>query len=92
LAAFYWIVDVCKLRAWCQPLVWIGANSITIYLLSPLLNFRQVAGRLVGGDVQKFLDVRIASGAGELAAIAVSYALIFALMGFLYHRKVFVRL
>jgi predicted acyltransferase len=92
LAAFYCIVDICKLRVWCRPLVWIGANSIAIYLLSPLLDFREAAARLAGGDVRQFCDAHLAPGAGELVLIAVSYVLIFALMGFLYRRKIFVRL
>jgi predicted acyltransferase len=92
LAAFYWIVDICKLRLWCRPLVWIGANSIAIYLLAPLLDFREAAQRLTGGDVRRFCDAHLAPGAGELVTIAVSFVLIFALLGFLYRRKVFVRL
>ena len=92
LAAFYLVVDVWKFQRWCRPFVWIGANSITIYLLSPLLNFREVARRLAGGDVQNFFDRHVAPGAGGLVVIAVAYGLIFALMGFLYRRKIFLRL
>src|SRR5206468_401167 len=32
LGIFYWVVDVVKYRKWCQPLVWIGMYSITVYL------------------------------------------------------------
>jgi len=92
LAAFYLVVDVWKFQRWCRPFVWIGTNSITIYLLSPLLNFREVARRLAGGDVQNFFDRHVAPGAGNLVVIAVAYGLIFALMGFLYRRKIFLRL
>jgi predicted acyltransferase len=92
LAAFYLVIDVWKLQRWCRPFVWIGANSITIYLLSPLVNFREVARRLAGGDVQNFFDRCVAPGVGGLVVIAVAYGLIFALMGFLYRRKVFLRL
>ena len=90
LAAFYLVIDVWKLRGWCQPFVRIGANSITIYVLASVLNFREAAARLVGGDVQRF-DTHVAQGAGELVIIGVAFLLIFALMGFLYRRKLFVR-
>lgn len=92
LAAFYLVVDVWKLQGWCRPFVWIGANSITIYLLAPLLSFREVARRLAGGDIQNFFDHYVAPGVGGLVVIAVAYGLIFALMGFLYRRKIFLRL
>ncbi len=34
LAAFYLIIDVAGFKAWCKPFVWIGANSILIYLMA----------------------------------------------------------
>jgi predicted acyltransferase len=92
LAVFYLVVDVWKFQAWCRPFVWIGANSITIYLLSRLLSFHEVAVRLAGGDVQNFFDRAVAPGVGGLVVTAVAYGLIFALMGFLYRRKIFLRL
>jgi predicted acyltransferase len=92
LAAFYLVVDVWKLQAWCRPFVWVGANSITIYLLNRVMSFREVALRLVGGDVQNFFDRHVAPGVGSLVVIAVAYGLIFALMGFMYRRKIFLKL
>ena len=37
LGVFYWIVDVCKWQNWCQPFVWMGMNSITIYMTENIL-------------------------------------------------------
>ena len=92
LAAFYQIVDVWQRREWCQPFVWIGMNSITIYVASNLLQFRTVATRLVGGDVKKALDTNIADGAGNLLIALVGFTLIFWFVNFLYRRKIFLRL
>lgn len=92
LAAFYQIVDVWKCRNWCQPFVWIGMNSITIYVANNLLQFRAVATRLVGGDVKKALDTNVADGAGNLLIALVGFALIFAFVRFLHQRKIFLRL
>ena len=39
LAVFHWIIDVRGWNRWCMPLVVIGANSITIYLLSAFIDF-----------------------------------------------------
>lgn len=92
LAVFYQVVDVWKRRDWCQPLVWIGMNSITIYVASNLLQFRAVAARLVGGDVKKALDANFAEGVGNLLIVLVGFALIFAFVRFLHQRKIFLRL
>ena len=92
LAAFYQIVDVWKCRNWCQPFVWIGTNSITIYVANNLLQFRTVANRLVGGDVKAALDRNVADGAGNLLVALVGFALIFWFVRFLHRRQIFLRL
>lgn len=48
LGAFHWLVDVRGWRAWTTPFIWVGANSITLYLCAGLGFFRTVAERLVG--------------------------------------------
>ena len=49
-------MDVWKRQTWCQPFVWIGMNSITIYMAGNILGgFRRLAERLVGGDIKTFL-------------------------------------
>jgi len=49
LGVFYLIVDVWQARAWCQPFVWMGMNSITIYLASNIIGGFFLAYRLLGG-------------------------------------------
>jgi predicted acyltransferase len=92
LAVFYQVVDVWQRREWCQPFVWIGMNSITIYVANNLLSFRTIATRLVGGDVKRGLDLNIADGAGNLLIALVGFTLIFAFVNFLHRRKIFLRL
>jgi predicted acyltransferase len=93
LGAFYFIVDVCQLRAWCQPFVWMGMNSITVYVTSNLLGgFRRIAPRLVGGDIKAFLDERVTPGFGDLTISLVGLLLAFWFVRFLYRRKIFLRL
>lgn len=92
LGAFYLVVDVWKWQRWCQPFVWMGMNSITIYVTSNLVGFRKVAARFAGGDVKNFLDTSIAKGAGELVIALVGLALAFWFVRFLYQRRIFLRL
>ena len=93
LGFFYLIVDVLQVRAWCQPFVWMGMNSITIYLASNLLGgFRRLAARFAGGDVRMFFDAHVAKGCGDMVISIVGLLLAFWLVHFLYKRKIFLRL
>jgi predicted acyltransferase len=94
LGLFFWIVDIKKYRAWCQPFIWIGMNPITLYLASNFmggLGFEKLARRLAGGPVKTFLDAHVAHGFGELtiSAVAVLFFILFA--RFLYRRQIFLR-
>jgi predicted acyltransferase len=95
LGLFYWIVEVKKKTAWCQPFVWIGMNPITLYLLSNFLGgagFEKLARRVAGGPVKNFFDTHVAAGFGELVIASVGVALFVGLARFLYQRKIFLRL
>ena len=93
LGAFYYIVEVRKKTLWCQPFVWMGMNSITIYLTKNILGgtFSLLAQRFVGGDVKTFFNSRI-SGLGEMVISIVGLLLAFWYVHFLYKRKIFLRL
>ncbi len=93
LAAFYQVVDVWKYRAWCQPFVWMGMNSITVYLASNIIGgFRPLAERFVGGDIQAFFDNHVAKGFGSLMISLTGLFLAFCFVRFLYKRNLFLRL
>lgn len=93
LGVFYLVVDVWQARRWCQPFVWLGMNSITIYLAGNVLDdFRGVALRLAGGDVAYYLNEHVARGLGELLISLVSLVVAFAIVRFLHRRKIFLRL
>lgn len=93
MGVFYLIVDVWKKQWWCQPFVWMGMNSITIYLASNIIGgFRRLAGRLAGGDVRSFFETHITPGFGDLIVSVTGLLLAFWLARFLYQRKIFLRL
>ena len=93
LATFYLVVDVWKYQRWCQPFVWIGMNSITVYLVKNLVGgYTRQAGRFVGGDVKIFFDTHVAKGFGDLMLCVAGLLLMFWFMHFLYKRKIFLRL
>jgi predicted acyltransferase len=95
MGLFYLIVDVWKKQTWCQPFVWIGMNSITIYLAANILGsggFRRLSTRLVGGDIKTFFDTRVTDGFGDLVVALVGLALAIWFVRFLYKRKIFLRI
>jgi predicted acyltransferase len=86
LAVFYQLIDIWNLRKWCTPFVWVGMNPITIYLIFHLLEPGNLVKRVVGGPIAG------ACGAwGDLLVASVTVGLMFALMRFLYQRKLFLR-
>ncbi|MEE8468942.1 MAG: DUF5009 domain-containing protein [Planctomycetota bacterium] len=83
LAAFYWVIDVRGWRAWSFPLVVVGTNAITIYLLERFVDFAAVTNILVG---------RAAPGALHPALLpAGTLALEWALLLWMYKRRIFLR-
>jgi predicted acyltransferase len=93
LGIFYLIVDVWKYQSWCRPFVWIGMNSITIYLASNFIGgFSKLALRIAGGDVRTFFDAHFARGMGDLLVALVGLAMVFWFVRFLYRNKIFLRL
>jgi predicted acyltransferase len=92
LGLFYLVVDVWRWRNWCQPFLWIGSNALTAYLAVNLVDFRAIAARFVGGDIQAFFDARLAAGFGGLVVAVVGLLLPVLLVRFLYQEKIFIRL
>lgn len=92
LGLFYLIVDVWKFQAWCRPFVWIGMNSITVYLANNIINFDRLALRFAGGDIRRFLDGAVTPGFGDLAVALTGLGLGLLLCHFLYRKKIFLRL
>lgn len=92
LATFYLVIDVWKWRGWTTPFAWVGANALTIYLLAlSVVDFRGLAARFAGGDVAAALEGWwLGLGVVAVAALAVLFEIL--LCGFLYRRKIFLRL
>ncbi len=91
LAAMHQIVDVWGWQRWATVFIWIGANALAIYFLNDIFNFWSVAARLAGGDFAILLDRMVTPGTGNFVTNLVALALAVMLAGFLYHRKIFIR-
>ncbi len=87
VGVFYQIVDVWKIRAWSAPFLWIGSNPLAIYMTCNLVEFRKIAERFVGGG-----HWAPEGGMGATATTVVSLGLVLMLAGFMYRKKVFIRI
>ncbi|MBL9169250.1 MAG: DUF5009 domain-containing protein [Verrucomicrobiales bacterium] len=92
LGLFHQVIEVWKIQGWVLPFVWVGSNSITIYLANNLIGFGKLAERFVGGDVSAFMDRTFRPGAGALLSAIVAVGIGLALVRFLYQKRIFLRL
>ena len=91
LGGFHQVIDAWERRSWATIFIWIGASAITLYFINGIVGFQPLATQLVGGDVGSFVDSHLTPGAGSFLAHAVGLLLAVALAGFLYRRKIFLR-
>ena len=91
LGVAHQVIDIWEFNRWPIIFVWIGANAITLYCINIVLGFEPFAWRFVGGDIEDFFDWAVTPGTGGLVAHAVGLGLAIALAGFLYRRKIFLR-
>lgn len=87
-AFFYYIIDVLQFKKWSMPLVWLGCNSILIYMAAHgVVNFESTSQFLFGGIFNMF------PAAWHDALLWTGVAFIqFALLYFLYRKKWFLKL
>lgn len=91
LGVMYQIVDVRGYQAWSTWLTWIGANAILLYFLNNIIGFEPVARRFIGGDLGGAINYVTTDGVARLAAHLLGLTFVVALAGYLYKRKIFLR-
>jgi predicted acyltransferase len=86
LATFYYIIEILQWRRWAMPFVWIGMNSITIYMIHNLVEIDKIAARFAGGQLNDYFG-----RFGPLILALVGLAITFGICRFLYKRGIFLR-
>lgn len=86
LSLFFWVIDIQKWRGWATPFVWIGTNSLAIYMARAIIPFPKVAERLAGEAFRG-----IFGDYNELVTALVALGLIFYLAKFLHKKNIFLR-
>jgi len=87
LAVFYLIIDVAGLKKWSLPFVWIGMNSLLIYMaVHGIINFESTSRFVFGGLI------KYAPEAWQPVWLWTGVALVqLALLYFLYKKKWFLK-
>lgn len=88
LTFFYWFVDIMGFKKVVQPFIWIGTNSITIYLaVHNIINFESSAHYFLDGMLQN-------ASIGAQNFVIASGVLCLQLAGlyFLYRNKLFLKI
>ena len=103
LAACYWIIDVRKWRAWCQPFLWLGMNAILVFTMSSwvakniYLIFKTTMPNGERESVEGWIYLRcfepyFGDARNASLAFALSYVACWMLvMWWFYRRKIFVK-
>lgn len=87
LFVFYFFIDVLGYKKWSMPLVWIGMNSILIYMASHgLVNFQSTADSIFGG-LGKFMFPAWVPVWSGMTVLIIQLALLY----FLYRKKWFLK-
>lgn len=87
LAAFYGLVDVKHWQQWCQPFVWMGMNSILIYVAAHgAIDFLATSDFLFGGLIHK-LPVIFHEGLRWTGVAILQFAGLY----FLYKNKIYLK-
>jgi predicted acyltransferase len=85
LALFYWVIDVKGWKRWAFPLVVIGMNPITIYMLTAIVDFGRIADFFLGGvakQIPRGQDLIMSIG-----VVVVEWLLLY----FMYRQKLFLK-
>ena len=101
LALCYWIIDVKGWRAWTKPFVILGANAITLFVVSGLLVKTLGLIRVAGDDgttvsisryayLHYFVPLASPKNASLLYALA-NLLVLFCLLAWMYRRRIFLR-
>ncbi len=87
LALFYFVFDVRGHSKWAFFFVVFGANSIAIYMMAHLFDFRLIGNIFVGG-----LSSLFSSNIGDFIQAITAMAIMWLIMYHMYRNKIFIKI
>jgi len=86
LGVFYQVIDVWQYRKWATPFIWIGSNSLAIYMITNMAGMDKLAERFVGGDIEAALGPY-----GDLLVTIVAVGMCLLIVRYMYRKQIFIR-
>ena len=87
LAFFYWIVDIRGYTKWAFFFIVFGANSIAIYMMAHLFDFRLIGNIFVGG-----ICSHLPPAVGDFIQAVTAMAVMWLIMYYMYRKKTFLKI
>ena len=87
LALFYWVIDVKGYKKWTFFFKVIGMNSLTVYFVYHLVNFRQMSRMLLGG-----IYAPLPEQWHEVIEALGAWSLVWLFLYFLYKKGIFIKI
>lgn len=88
LGLFHFLMEGCGLRAWAFPLRVIGLNALFIYVLTHIIAFNELMGRIFGGGIRHLVPETWQLVALNSAHLLLAWLICYAL----YRRKIFLKI
>lgn len=86
LAAFFWIIDVKGYKKWALFFIVFGVNSIAIYMMAHLFDFRLIGNILVGG-ISSLFSPNVEAFIKAVTAMAIMWLIMY----YMYTKKTFIK-
>ena len=87
LAFFYWIVDIRGYTKWAFFFIVFGSNSIAIYMMAHLFDFRHIGTVFVGG-----ICSHLPPAVGDFIQAVTAMAVMWLIMYYMYRKKTFLKI
>jgi len=87
LAAFYWIIDIKGYSKWAFFFHVFGVNSIAIYMMAHLFDFRLIGNILVGG-ISSLFSSNVEAFIQAVAAMVIMWLIMY----YMYCKKTFLKI
>jgi len=98
----YWLIDVKHMRAWAKPAIVYGMNAITVFVLSGILTKMLILCKVSNGGgktialkiwIYRYGFLSWLDPVNASLAFAIANVLFWlAVMAFLYHKKIFIKI
>ena len=87
LTAFYLMIDVCGYKRWAFIFIVLGVNSIAIYMMAHMFDFRLIGNTVVGG-VSELFAPEVRDFIQAVAAMVVMWLIMY----WMYRTKTFIKI